>query len=521
MTTFVRILVILLFLGSALGLGFLPFMGHPGLANPKTAGIFGLWINFIGTFHPVFLHLPIGALLLLVTMEGVGIVSRGKVRIDATWVLLFALGTSLAALVTGYSLYLTGNYTGELIQMHKRDAFFFCGVLLVTTAWNLWATLARKNSPLIRGGYFAGLGLSVLLMTMAGHYGGEITHGDPLDQLPPKILADRKAAAEALAKDPVVFTQIVQPIFSVNCLYCHGADKQGGDFRMDSMAALLKGGEDGPGLITGDPDQSAILKRVHLPLNDKLHMPPSDKPQLSPEDITFLKWWIAQGASETARVSQLKTTPEVDAALANLVSPELRKALEEETKRLAQEKAERIRANKAKLEPLIEAFGADFPGSLKYINDGTDRLRFIVYSLAGNFGGEGVAKLKPFSEYLAEADLTLSTMDSAALSGLAGLKALRSLNVSQTAADDAFVASVAKSPSLEILNLFGTKVTPTCGDSLAKMKSLHTVYVAGTGIDAAGAKALEKHLTAASGRPVRVVGSPVTISAAPPQTQAK
>jgi len=72
---------------------------------------------------------------------------------------------------------------------------------------------------------------------------------------------------------------------------------------MDSMAALLKGGEKGPALVAGDPEKSAMLQRVHLPMNDKLHMPPSDKPQLSPDDITFLKWCIAQGASETARVS--------------------------------------------------------------------------------------------------------------------------------------------------------------------------------------------------------------------------
>ena len=154
-------------------------------------------------------------------------------------------------------------------------------------------------------------------------------------------------------------------------------------------------------------------------------------------------------------------------------------------------------------------------------NSGTDRLRFIIFSHAGTFGADGVAKLQPFGEYLAEADLTLSTMDSAALSGLASLKSLRSLNVSQTAADDAFVASISELPSLEILNLFGTKVTPASTDSLAKMKSLRTVYVAGSGIDAAGALALEQKLAAVNGRPVRVVGAPVTISTAPQQPQAK
>ena len=523
MNLLLRLLVLAVSLVIGAGLCALPFLGTPGIASPKTAGLVGLWINFIGTLHPVFLHLPIGALLLLVTLEGLGIVSRGKVRVEASWPLLFALGTALAALLTGYSLYLTGNYKGELLLSHKRVAFLFCGALLATTAWKLWLELAGKNTKWTRFGYFGGLGLSVFLMTLAGHYGGEITHGDPLEQLPSKVLADRKAAAEALAKDPVVFTQIVQPILSVNCVYCHGTDKQEGNLRLDSMAALLKGGEKGPALVAGDPEKSAMLQRVHLPSNDKLHMPPSDKPQLSPDDITFLKWWIAQGASETARVSELQKTPEVDAALANLVSPEQRKAIEEEKKRLAQEKAEQIRANKAKLEPAILAFSGEFPDSIKYINAGTDSLRFTVCSYAGTFGADGVKKLASFGENLVDADLTLSTMDSAALSGLAGVKSLRHLNVSQTAADDAFVASISELPSLETLNLFGTKITPASADSLAKMKSLRTVYVAGTGIDAAGALALEERLTTANGRPVRVVGAPVTISSAPApqQPQAK
>ncbi len=63
----IRLLLILIFVVTAAGLVALPFLGQPGLANPKTAGVVGLWINFIGTLHPVFLHLPIGALLLLVT----------------------------------------------------------------------------------------------------------------------------------------------------------------------------------------------------------------------------------------------------------------------------------------------------------------------------------------------------------------------------------------------------------------------------------------------------------------------
>jgi uncharacterized membrane protein len=516
MTFLAKFFLVLIFASSALVLGVLPFLGEPGLANPKTAGILGLWINFIGALHPVFLHLPIGALLLLVTMEFLGTVTRGKVRIDSPWALLFAFGTSLLALLTGYSLYLTGNYSGELIQVHKRDAFLFCWVLLATTAWSLWVSTARKNSLLTRCVYLAGLGCSVVLMTKAGHYGGEITHGDPIDQLPPKILADRQAAAEAQANDPVVFTHIVQPILEVSCVYCHGSDKQAGEFRMDSLAGLLKGGEEGPGLVVGDPDKSAIIQRVHLPLNDDLHMPPSDKPQLSPDDITFLKWWIAQGASETARVSDLKKTPEIDAALENLVSPEQRQAIEEENMRRAKEEAARTIASKASMEPTISEIEAAFPGALKYLATGTDALRFILHSHAASFGAEGMTSLKKLSGHLVEADFTLSGMDPPTLRGIWEWTALKHLNVSQTNADDAFVEAISVLPALESLSLYGTKVTPACAESLAKIKSLRVVYVSGTAFDEPAAAALQKRLTEGRESPVRVVGpSPLPQIVAP------
>ncbi|MFZ9933408.1 MAG: c-type cytochrome domain-containing protein [Chthoniobacterales bacterium] len=495
------------FLALATGLCLLPFLGAPGLANPKTAGVWGLWINFIGTFHPLFLHLPIGALLLLVTMEGLALVSCGRIRLEPTWPLLFALGTAVLALVTGYSLYLTGNYTGELLQMHKRDAFIFCWVLAATTAWHLRAVLAGKDSRLVRGGYYAGLGASVVLMTMAGHYGGEITHGDPLEQWPAKVLAERRAAAEALQKDPVVYSQVLRPVFEVNCVYCHGPDKQEGKLRMDTYTDLLKGGEKGSVLVAGDPSRSQLVQRLLLPIADKLHMPPSDKPQPTAGEIELISWWVARGAPEDARVSELDPTPAIRAALADLVSPEERKAREEELQRKAREEVERVAASKAAMAPGITSFEAAFPASLKYLSSGTDALRLALHSHAHSFAAEGMDRLRDFAGHLEEADLTLSKMDSATLARVAGLPALQRLNVSQTAADDAFVEAVAGLPNLEVLNLFGTRVTPACAGSLAKMKKLRVVYVGDTGFDAAAAAALAEKLSAGRATPVRVVGA--------------
>ena len=103
----------------------LPFLGEPGFADPKSAGPFGLWIHFFGTMHPLLLHLPIGAFLLVMLMEALGLVSKGRYQPSTTIPLLFTVGTGLLALVFGYCLYLTGSYSGELIEKHKNEAFIF------------------------------------------------------------------------------------------------------------------------------------------------------------------------------------------------------------------------------------------------------------------------------------------------------------------------------------------------------------------------------------------------------------
>lgn len=80
---------------------FMPFLGTPGVADPRTAGAGGLWINFLGRFHPLLLHLPIGALMLVFVMEGLGIVTGGRYKARTTLAVAFAAVTSVLAVVLG------------------------------------------------------------------------------------------------------------------------------------------------------------------------------------------------------------------------------------------------------------------------------------------------------------------------------------------------------------------------------------------------------------------------------------
>ena len=91
----------------------------------------------------------------------------------------------------------------------------------------------------------------------------------------------------------------VRPVFVAHCAKCHGADKQSGGLRVDSRAALLEGGDRGPAIVPGDPENSLLIAAVRR--GGELKMPPDDP--LSDESVADLVAWIRAGAVWPARAS--------------------------------------------------------------------------------------------------------------------------------------------------------------------------------------------------------------------------
>jgi cytochrome c553 len=99
--------------------------------------------------------------------------------------------------------------------------------------------------------------------------------------------------AAPLTPEEAFFTDKVKPLLDSRCVACHGPDKVKGGLRMDARAALLKGGDSGPALAPGKPQESLLLHAV-LHTKPDLEMPPKEK--LTAKDIAILEQWIRQGA---------------------------------------------------------------------------------------------------------------------------------------------------------------------------------------------------------------------------------
>lgn len=114
------------------------------------------------------------------------------------------------------------------------------------------------------------------------------------------------AAPKAVDQAEHAFLKDVKPLLASRCLTCHGPDKSEGGLRLDTRKLALKGGDSGPALAPGRPDQSLLLmavKRTHK----LLEMPPKEK--LSSKDITALEHWIESGAPWPDDAAEKKPQP--------------------------------------------------------------------------------------------------------------------------------------------------------------------------------------------------------------------
>ena len=102
------------------------------------------------------------------------------------------------------------------------------------------------------------------------------------------------AGGAAADVDPAThFQERVWPLLQARCISCHGTEKQKGKLRLDSRAALLKGGDSGPAIVAGDPGKSLLIQVVRQTHAD-IKMPPKEK--LAADQVDALAQWIKDGA---------------------------------------------------------------------------------------------------------------------------------------------------------------------------------------------------------------------------------
>lgn len=103
----------------------------------------------------------------------------------------------------------------------------------------------------------------------------------------------QSSGSEFAPEDITFFKESIQPIFEDHCYECHGFNSRKGNLSIATRTGLLAGGDSGPAIVPGKPDQSLLIAAIGHS-NEELQMPPSGK--LATDKIAALEKWVALGA---------------------------------------------------------------------------------------------------------------------------------------------------------------------------------------------------------------------------------
>ena len=438
------------------------------------------WATFIGRFHPAIVHFPIGFLLIGALLE----LGRrwGKLAVSESTItfilLLSAIGATFAC-VAGYLLSLGGGYDAGLLDNHMWK-----GIGVALFAWAAWLMKSDKLQrlmPATKAIYLPAILFATILTLSAGHDGGSLTHGEGyltqytpepfrgLAGLPPMQAKPTETKPITDVQQAIVYTDIVQPILESKCTQCHSASKSKGDLRMDQLALLVKGGENGPALIAGKGAESDMIKRCLLPENEDEHMPPKGKPQLTADQIALLSWWIDQGAPADKKVAELNVPEAVKPALASLGKAAPAGADKAEEPGVLSLKVPK--ANEQAVENLRKA------GLIVNTLSQDQNLLEISAVNLPSFGDKQMELLKPVAEQITWLKLGGTAITDAAMPQIAKFPNLSKLHLEHTAITDKGVAILKPLPYLGYINIVNTKVGDAGLKAIADMKALRSVYV--------------------------------------------
>ena len=257
-------------------------------------------IELAGRLHPLLVHFPIGFLVLAFLLELFSRIKKfRKVRGAVPLTVFMGMVAAIIAVISGLILSDEGGYEPDLLFRHR-----LFGIMTAAVAIMLWLiisyekNLAKSRRRPVRLAVF-----SVLtgMLTITGNFGGTITHGR--GYLSATEIVEIKSAPENL-QPPVLFYQdLIKPILNKKCISCHGESKQKGKLRLDAEDFILKGGKSGS-IFLSDGEQSELIHRIHLSIEDEDHMPPREKEQLSNLEVEILTDWIREAEPFQVRVSE-------------------------------------------------------------------------------------------------------------------------------------------------------------------------------------------------------------------------
>jgi uncharacterized membrane protein len=425
----------------------------------------GEYSEFIGRFHPVLVHLPIGILILSVLLVWVAS-GRRNISNDAIRFSL-GLGAVFATLscITGFLLSQSGDYEKSTVQWHQ-----WMGIATAAASIALWrirTSLLKITSVVL-----------LLLVVVTGHLGATLTHGstylfEPLDGRG----ADELDLALVKFDSAKMYYDVIAPILDEHCTSCHGPSKQKGRLRLDNPERIMTGGKNGAVIRAGNPQESEVVERLRLPRDDEHHMPPKERRQPNDKEVQLISLWIESGASFRKPLKEVVSSEDWSALLTSEDSGPISDVPPGDPGVPNQEVVNDLRANGVAITPVSEGSNylqASFISVPESINDLLPRMETIsaniIWLKLGNTALDDEA-LPFISRYenLTRLGLERTKITDNGLVQLRGLDHLRVLNLSGTEVSLNGLRAITDIASLRSINVYQTSVQPADVATLSEM----------------------------------------------------
>jgi len=417
--------------------------------------------------HPLLLHFPIVLILIYaaaISFTPKTIKSELWYANSIEWILLIAAFTASITALMGMLLSKEGGYDEDSIAAHKYTGVITSFIMVVIYFCH---NLLRQQVVLSN----VVVALSAFMIIWTGHLGADITHGENFVLAPvtPSHLKPQVGLSDAF-----IYADLVEPILQAKCAGCHNGSKAKGELVMDTKELLIKGGKNGKLWDTTKTDLGLMMRRIHLPLEQKEHMPPEGKPQLTDEESAILYEWIKSGPVFDKQVIDLPVTD----TLRILASKVLKQSSDE----------------------VYDFTAADEKqvSKLSNINRVITPLAMGSPALVVNFynkpfySSKQLEELKPLSTQIVELNLDNMPVTDDDVKTIVQFKNLRRLNLNFSAITGNSLQQLSSLRFLKSLSLSGTPVKPGQLATLTSLPKLRAIYLWNTGVEKKDLQPLEE-----------------------------
>ena len=425
------------------------------------------WLQVFGRMHPLALHFPI-VLILIYAVLTLFFPSRlrhehwYRSAIDA--LLLAAAFTASVTALMGFALSRNEGYDPDALSLHK-----WSGVII---PFLLHAFFLLRNK--VVGNIHVARGVSLFLAVMislAGHHGAVITHGENFILAPITPVEQRIMPA---FEEAFVYNDLVQPILEKKCVSCHNSKKAKGELVMDSRELFIKGGKEGVPWDTTEADLGVMMRRIHMPLEQKEHMPPKGKPQLTDEEVFILNEWVKRGSNFEKKFTNLLPSD----TLYVIGKETLPSGTEEIFDFAAADESEirKLNNNNRVVSPIAT---------------GSPALNATFYNSAA-FNISSVKELSSVNDKIVELNLPKMGVKDEDMQVFRQFKNLRRLNLNFTQVTGKTLEELQSLPNLKMISLSGTSIDYNNLRKLHSFPKLKTVYIWNTPAATTNLKDLEE-----------------------------